>query len=96
MLDAEAVLVDAALQGHPQIRGVFHSEKGDCALGVLHLAIPGHTRVDVCADMFALLKTHYGLRPSTCQEIARKNDIARWDFLTIARKLLSSHETDPS
>ena len=30
------VLVEAALRGHPQIKGQLHTDKGDCALGVLH------------------------------------------------------------
>ena len=87
MMDAEAVLVEAALRGDPQLRRVFHGKKGDCALGILHKAIPGHASQDKCSDLFRVLKDAYGMDANCCRRVIMANDYAGWDFLTIARKM---------
>ena len=42
--EAAAVLVEAGLRGHPEQRGVVHGDHGDCALGIVHLALHGGVR----------------------------------------------------
>ena len=83
-LDAEAVLVNAALRGDKQLRHVFHgvTEEGDCAIGILHKGIPGHHALDSCASMFQTIKRAYGLSQDRCREVVEAN-YKGWDFLTI-------------
>lgn len=47
---AREALVAAALAGRPQITGLFHSPKGDCAIGILHDLVEGHKR-EACASL---------------------------------------------
>ena len=37
--EAAAILVEAGLQGHPEQRGAMHYPDGDCALGIVHIAL---------------------------------------------------------
>lgn len=41
---ARDLLVNAALQGRPQITKAYHSGNGDCAIGVLHDLSEQHNR----------------------------------------------------
>lgn len=48
--EAAEVLVAAGLRGHPEQRGVVHGDAGDCALGIVHLALhQGKREARACA-----------------------------------------------
>ena len=95
--EARELLVKAALEGHPQIRGDYHdfSSGGDCALGIFHRAMHNGQQcyhgtwadAKACSDSMA---ERFGLSVNDRLEIARRNDgrmgYEPHDFLTIARK----------
>ena len=89
---AREVLVAAALRGHKQVQGDMHLNKGECAIGVLHLAYH-NTRVGaVRCWLHGRMGLHdweaqYGLDSDGMMEVIRRNDQDGWDFLTIARKV---------
>lgn len=99
--EAREVLVAAALRGHRQIRTRYHDpdqESGECAMGVLHLAMHGaRAEALACAytpygqqldgDCHQRLKDRFGLGELGHVNVALANDERRWDLLTIARKV---------
>jgi hypothetical protein len=96
---AREALVAAALSGHPQDTGQWHSPKGECALGVLHIEMHGSREKALrCNQLVPLnpgksggqhshLKDAFDLSRAEASQIVKANDVLRWDFLTISRKI---------
>ena len=102
---AREVLVAAALSGSRQIIGRYHdqtADDGECAMGVLHLAMHADRAAALqCLDGFGAV-THecaeklwarFGMDPAEHIEVATMNNNGH-DFLTIARKV--GHDEVPS
>ena len=95
------VLIDAALRGVSQIKGMHHDGAGGmCALGVLHTALHNGDAIDAAncyflaalanpvnrtCFMLAVYKA-FDIDHVEAEDIWRANDHLNWDFLTIARK----------
>lgn len=98
---AREVLVAAALAGHRQIKYFMHfpGDLGDCALGVLHLALH-QTRKEACDCMSTRgkstreLQEAYALTRKDYGDITEANDDLGWDLLTIARKVGVTNEAE--
>ena len=98
---ARELLVQAALNGHKQIKGQMHDygfNEGECALGILHLALH-HTRkaaiacnsssqatLSMKANSYMEVQKAFDISREDANTIINKNDEAGWDFLTISRK----------
>ena len=100
---AREILATAGLQGHPQIRKTWHTDKGECALGVLHLACHA-TREEALQcynarqnnheyNNFSEIREMFDLSWPELRQIWTANDNG-WDFLTIARKIGVPEETN--
>jgi len=86
---AREALVQAALQGTRQITGAFRDDDdGRCALGVLYDAM-GVEFPTVCmsVELREQLCITYDISNDEGSDIVNANDILKWDFLTIARKI---------
>ena len=87
------VLRDAWLKQHPQILNKMHAPDGDCALGVLHLAVHGNKQQAMKCDqgvgltgVLKELRERFGIGTFLAYEIVKRNDKQGQDFLTIASK----------
>ena len=85
-----AVLMQAALEGREQVKGAYYSGDGGCAVGVLHQALFGHTRLNYCCPISPTVGKEYQMSHEEILAIIRANDVLGWDFLTIARKFETS------
>lgn len=95
------VLREAALRGHPQVRGNYHGPDGDCVLGVFHIdmhqanraeALQCKNTTDCLMDIYNGSSGHITDRitdqtAECCRALINANDMLGWDFLTIATKL---------
>lgn len=91
---AVGVLVDAALNGHEQLKNTWRSSNGGahCARGLLHDALPGHGERCCYSDcIVAALKEHFDMDEDEQWNVMEKNDRGM-DFLTIARKFGTKDE----
>lgn len=80
---AREALVAAALKGTKQIRGSLQDFTGGvCALGVFFSCLP-----NTFSAPWSEMEAWADLEPGEDTEIARRNDLDGWDFLTIARKV---------
>ena len=94
---AREALVDAALRGVPQIKGVYTLYESRCAVGVLYDAVKKETglkgaRYDVpCGplpdNISELVMRWAEMTEDELEYMICANDDLGWDFLTIARKI---------
>lgn len=94
---ARDVLVDAALRGVRQIKGVLHDGKnGYCAMGVLCEAIRREGGVEwlfgyrTTSEIADEVERRYDITLKEWHRIVHANNELGWDFLDIARKELPS------
>mgnify|MGYP007031194515 CR=1 FL=1 len=86
------ILIEAGMRNHPQIHLSLHGEQGECALGVLHLAVHNSREGAVACAIanfggYECVENHFSLSSVEMEHIWKLNDGERLDFIGIARKL---------
>ena len=85
------ILIQAGLKGHPQARGILHDViEGECALGVLHLAVHGNSRrkaLSCHVSGSGEVMERFDISEAELERIINLNDYDKLDFIGIVRKL---------